>query len=949
VSPPARAPEWSEVLSAFDELVELDAAGREARLGAIEARDSGLRREVERLLEADARADLVLGSLEAALSGREDHDPLGLVGRTVSHFRIVAVLAHGGMGVVYRAEDLRLGRAAALKFPLAASRVDPRARERFLHEARMVAALDHPRLCAIYETVESDGHLFHAMPLYPGETLRARLAREGALPPAAALDIARQIAEGLAAAHQAGIVHRDLKPANVMLLPDGSVKILDFGLAKVGDVTLTGSWMKLGTAAYMAPEQVLGRELDRRTDLWALGVVLFEMATGTRPFAGGHEIAVAHAILHSEPVPPSARRAGIPPALDRLVLRLLEKDPGRRPREAEEVLAALDAIRSGANLPSPPRRRSRRAVVLTLAAVALLGWGGWTGHRLSRVPPHPLSVAVLPFAGGTGGDPGVPLARALADEIRTDLSRLRGLAAPGHLTMVRYQGSPLPLPRIAAEQAAVALLVGSLREAGGRLLLDARLLDSTGRRELWAGRYERPAGDLAGVSHEVARAVAAALRVRLTPEERTWLAAPPTDRSEAYDAYLRARAVELDGAPRDLFARLTVESIRGAQPLYARARDLDPEFALARAGLARSHTRSALAYDTTAARREQARLEAEAALRLRPGISEAHEALATYWELAGDPARAIEDSKLAAAALPNAAEPRLALGTRYARAGRLEDGVAALEEAMRLEPGNAQAAWLAALHLLRLRRDEPAMRAFDRVIALEPDAHMAKVIRGHTYLRWQGTPDSLAAAMRDIPAAWDPDGMATWARYTALRVQRRYAEGLAMLDRTPSGLSRDGLVYQPSQLMRAQLHDALGDRARARAAYAAARAFLRDSVAAHPEDASIRIALGLALAGLGRAEEAVREARRAMELVPVGRNTVAATAFMGGAVEVFARAGESDGAMELLELLFSMPAGREVTVAYLRVWPGFDPLRADPRFARLLERFGGPTSPRSPA
>jgi tetratricopeptide (TPR) repeat protein len=265
--------------------------------------------------------------------------------------------------------------------------------------------------------------------------------------------------------------------------------------------------------------------------------------------------------------------------------------------------------------------------------------------------------------------------------------------------------------------------------------------------------------------------------------------------------------------------------------------------------------------------------------------------------------------------------------------------VAELEEAMRLDPGSPNAAFLASVSYLRLRRDEAAVRAMDRAIALAPDYYMVKVIKGHTWLRWKGVPDTLETHMRSIPPEWDPAGMATWARYTALWPQRRHGEALAMLDQSRSELSRDGLVYQPKPLMRARLYDGLGDRARARVQYTLARGLLRDSVAAHPEDPGIRIALGLAHAGLGQRAEAVREARRAMELAPVAKNSMAAMAFMGGAVEVFGKAGEIDGAMELLELLFSMPAGREVTVAFLRVWPGFDPLRGDPRFDQLLERF----------
>ncbi len=235
------------------------------------------------------------------------------------------------------------------------------------------------------------------------------------------------------------------------------------------------------------------------------------------------------------------------------------------------------------------------------------------------------------------------------------------------------------------------------------------------------------------------------------------------------------------------------------------------------------------------------------------------------------------------------------------------------------------------------------MRAFDHAIALAPEDHTIKMIKGQAYLRWKGIADTLAAAMERIPPDWDPDGMATYARYTAYSVQRRYAEGIAMLDRSRSELSRDEFVYQPTSLMRAQLYEALGDRKMARGHFATARSVLQDSVDAHPTDPHIRMALGLAYAGLGRTTEAVREARRAIELAPIARGAYVATVVMGGAVEVFAKVGEIDAALELLELLFSMPAGRTVSVALLRVWPGFDPLRSDPRFEELLARFATPS------
>jgi Flp pilus assembly protein TadD len=302
-------------------------------------------------------------------------------------------------------------------------------------------------------------------------------------------------------------------------------------------------------------------------------------------------------------------------------------------------------------------------------------------------------------------------------------------------------------------------------------------------------------------------------------------------------------------------------------------------------------------------------------------------------------AKAADELGLALQAFPGSADLRVALSEILVQAGRFDDAVAELEHATRLEPGSVKVALQAAVTYSRLRRREEAMRAFNRAIALDPGFHMAKVIKGQSYLRWKGTADTLAVAMETVPLDWDPGGMATYARYTAFSVQRRYADGLAMLDRSRSELSSDEVVYQPTSLMRARLYEALGDRNAARANYAAARSFLEDSVEAHPTDPSMRMALGLAYAGLGRTADALREARRAMTLAPIASHTGNAMAAMGGAVEVFAEVGEVDAALDLLELLFSMPAGREVSVALLRVWPGFDPLRKDPRFEELLARF----------
>ena len=379
---------WLRARPLFDELVELEPAMRRTQLRELERADTALYRAVTRLLDADSRAedalrDYSFGSPHitpaAAASSR---DPLGIVGRVVSHFRVTDYVAAGGMGVVYAAEDLQLGRSVALKFPLPREQLDGAVQERFTNEARSAASLDHPNLCTIHEIGECEYGVFLAMPLYSGETLRDRLDRTGTLDSAEAIEIMRQVTSGLVAAHDAGIVHRDLKPGNVMLLPDGSAKILDFGLAKIRDVDLTKSRLTLGTIGYVAPEQIRRGPVDARADLWAIGVMLYETLTGTLPFRGDHEVAILHAVLHEEPRRPSEVNRALSPAVDNLVGALMRKNPTERYQSSGALLAdleALHALGTGKSLGrSAPfwsrsvRRRKLRAALLPTTVLTLL-------------------------------------------------------------------------------------------------------------------------------------------------------------------------------------------------------------------------------------------------------------------------------------------------------------------------------------------------------------------------------------------------------------------------------------------------------------------------------------------------------------------------------------------------------------------------------------------------
>ena len=589
---------WKEIQATFDELVALDEASRASRLAALGATDRALRQAVEVLLAADGEADQRLAPLEAAFfpPATPAPDPLSLAGRTVSHFRVVERLGAGGMGVVYRAEDTRLGRAVALKFLLPQSSLDAPAKARFLQEAHSAAALDHPNLCTIHEVGETDdGQLFLAMALYPGETLKARLDREGPLPVGDALAIARQIAEGLAYAHAAGIVHRDLKPGNVMLVPNGPVKILDFGLAKARDQSLSTASAQWGTVAYMAPEQIQGEAVDARTDLWALGVVLFEMLTGRRPFAGEHELALAPAILRDQPLSPSTLRADVPAALEDIVLTLLQKDPANR-YPAEELLAHLvgagtraeSAVRSGWKRSLRVRRilsGRRQWTVGAAAAVLIVGvllgaallvgrHGGRDGEAASR-------VVVLPFENRTAVTELDPLGAMAAEWVTQGLTQvpfLTVLDTRGPQATARMLDAAGGLVAAGHDIGAGVVVSGSYFLQGDSLQFQVRIA-STGDGTILLGiggvtaPRDRPLEGIEQVRQRVAAGLASLLDRDVTTFQ-TGLRQPPT--YEAYREYVEGLEVYMAGDEAEAARR------------FQQAATLDPTFLTARIWTAQS-------------------------------------------------------------------------------------------------------------------------------------------------------------------------------------------------------------------------------------------------------------------------------------------------------------------------------------------------------------------------
>jgi non-specific serine/threonine protein kinase len=610
-----------------------------------------------------------------------------MIGTTLAHYEVREPLGKGGMGEVFRAFDTKLEREVAIKLIPAEMATDPDRIARFEREARTLASLQHPNIASIFGFEEAAGHRFLVMELVDGESLAERISR-GPLATDQLLPIAIQIADGLAAAHAKGIVHRDLKPANVMIACDGRVKILDLGLAKAvavgagemdeaeATMTLAPQLTEIGTAvgtmAYMSPEQALGRPVDARSDLFSFGAVLHEMATGRRAFAGPTQAAVIDSLLRGEPASPNSGGGPMPHALAPIVRRLLRRDPARRYASAAEVRTALASLAAG---------------------------------RSSEPAEDRPSIAVLPFANLSADPENEYFADGMAEEVISALSKIEALRVASRTSSFAFKNRREDVREIARALSVTAVLEGSVRRAGRRLRVAVQLVKADDGFQLWSQRFDRDLEDVFAVQDEIATSIADALRVVLTPRERQAIQRIPTDNLEAYDLYLRGRA---------LLGELTEESIVQAQYLFRRAVELDDEFTPAWLGLAESAMWSYQWFDRSAKNRDTVAEASRRAIAVAPDLAEAHVARGMAAWLQGEAGGAIAAFERAQAIDPQLWHAPFFLARVHVTEGNLDEAARWFRRADEIRPEDYQAITLLSSLLEGIDRHDDALAAARR-------------------------------------------------------------------------------------------------------------------------------------------------------------------------------------------------------------------------------------------
>jgi len=796
------------------------------------------------------------------------------------------------------------------------------------------------------------------MEFVPGENLKNTIRRIGQLPVGKSISIAKQVCEGLVEAHKLGVMHRDLKPQNVMVDEEGNARIMDFGIARsLKAKGITDAGVMIGTPEYMSPEQAEVKDIDERSDIYSLGVILYEMATGKVPFEGDTALSIAMKHKSEKPKPPREINAQIPEDLNLLILKCMEKDKEKRYQKAEELLSELSKIEKGistterivvgkkpkAEIPRKPYQAflipAIIAFVAIIAIISFLFFGGILRKEKPEAealaqPDLKKKIVVLPFE-----NLGLPedeyFAAGMTEEITSRLAAVSSLGVISRSSAVQYDRKGKMMKQIGEDFGVAYVLEGTVRwdhglEGKNRVRVTPQLIRAADDTHLWSASYDRVIDDIFAVQSEIAEQVISQLDITLMEQERRSLNTKPTGNIEAYQAYLRG----LDYSYRPDYSE---ENYRLAVEMLDRAVELDPNFTLAYAELSLAYSQLYhFGYDRSEECISKAKAAIDQALKLQSELPEVHMHLGNYYYYVHkDYDQALEEFAIAERGLPN--DTRIFESTSYIwrRQGKFKESINPLKKALELSPQDAGIALNLAITYAALREYKEAEDYYNRSIFLAPDQAEAYAWKAMNYWMWEGDAAKARATLEEIPLKNNLFAIYFWVWQEIL--ERNYQAALERLSSALIDSFELSDIFVPKAQLEGHIYRLMNKPELAHTSFDSARIILEREVEARPDDARLHSSLGIVYAGLGRKEEAIREGKLAVKLYPVSKDALAGTSFVYDLVSIYTMVGEYEAALDQIEYLLSIPA-LQISAPYLRKDPDFDPLREHPRFKRFLKK-----------
>jgi serine/threonine protein kinase/Tfp pilus assembly protein PilF len=866
--------------------------------------------------------------------------------RELGDYELLEEIGRGGQGVVFRARQKSLNRIVALKVVSLGQWASDAHLKRFRREAEAAASLDHPCIVPIYEVGEREGACYFAMKFVRGGQLDEVVSRRP-LSIRQAAELIAKLARTVHYAHQHGVVHRDIKPGNVLVDVNGEPHLSDFGLARLLETesTMTGTQEMIGTPSYMAPEQALGNkaQLTSATDVYGVGAVFYQLLTGHPPFLGGTTYETIRLLLDAEPRPPRLLNPKVPRDLSTICLKCLEKDPKHRYSSALTLAEDLEhwlkhePIRAHhAGIFTRARKWIQRnpstAMLVTLSVALAIGLGVVFWNRESA-GPLAKSIAVLPFENLSSDPDNAYFADGVQDEILANLARIADLKVIGRTSVMQYKSDVArDLSKIGRQLGVGNVLEGSVQRAGNRVRVNAQLVDARTHRQLWGQTYDRDLADIFAIQSEIAIVIADELHAKLSPIEKSEIERPATSDMVALNVYNRAGTLLLGS-----FSSAVGAKLLQAVDLLNEAVARDPSFFHAYCRLAFTHDRLYfLGLDHSPARLALAEAAVRAASRLRPDAGETHLARAEdLYQGHLDYNGALAELELARRTLPN--HPRIfeLKGYIERRQGHWEESTRSLERSIELDPRDSFTLLQIGLSYGMLHRYPEQISVFERAVAVAPNDAASKVALAIVQFHWKADTKQLHETIDSIRAT-NPGGLkdvtSDW--LSCAMAERDLEAARNALNAFGDAPMTDYNVHLNRPLIEGVLARMANDEDKAQAAFTAARAQQEKTVQAQPDYGPALCVLGLIDAALGRKDEALQEARRAVELTPVEKESLTGPHMIKYLAMTAAWAGDKDLACEQLAIAVRPPA----TVSYgqLKLLPWWDPLRGDPRFEQIV-------------